>query len=102
MDQEAFDRLVMDVEGVRRQRQAGLRRWVLQGRVVAREVNPTHVVVRVPFEVRHDLVARHPEVFDVPTPYAKHMMVVANLAAGDAGAIEDAVEAAWSLQKGPR
>jgi hypothetical protein len=39
-----------------------------------------------------------PETFSVPTRYVKHMMVVADLARGDAGAIEDAIEAAWQLQ----
>lgn len=31
--------------------------------------------------------------------YARHMMVVADLARGDAGAIEDAIEVAWQLQR---
>jgi hypothetical protein len=35
----------------------------------------------------------------VPTRYIKHMMVVADLASGDAAAIEDAIEAAWKLQR---
>jgi hypothetical protein len=35
----------------------------------------------------------------VPARYLKHMMVVADLASGDAGAIEDAIEAAWQLQR---
>jgi hypothetical protein len=40
-----------------------------------------------------------PATFSVPTRYLKHMMVVADLARGDAGAIEDALEAAWQLQR---
>ena len=40
---------------------------------------------------------RHPETFSVPARYSKHMMVVADLVTGDAGAIEDALEAAWQL-----
>lgn len=38
----------------------------------------------------------------VPTRYIKHMMVVADLASCDAGAIEDALEAAWQLQRSVR
>jgi hypothetical protein len=48
--------------------------------------------------VRDDLVTRYPRTFSVPTRFAKHMMIVASLA-GDAGAVEDAIEAAWELQR---
>jgi hypothetical protein len=40
-----------------------------------------------------------PGTFRVPARYARHMMVVADLARGEAGAIEDALEAAWQLQR---
>jgi hypothetical protein len=42
---------------------------------------------------------RFPETFSVPTRYRKHMMIVADLINGDPGAIEDALEAAWQLQR---
>jgi hypothetical protein len=45
------------------------------------------------------LGGRKPAV-SVPTRYTKHMVVVADLARGDDGAIEDALEAAWELQRG--
>jgi hypothetical protein len=35
----------------------------------------------------------------VPARFVKHMMVVADLSAGEAGAIEDALIAAWDLQR---
>jgi len=34
-----------------------------------------------------------------PDRYIKHMMLVADLATGDAGALQDALEAAWQLQR---
>ena len=37
--------------------------------------------------------------FSVPGRYGKHMMVLAGIAGGGAGAIEDAIEAAWQLQR---
>jgi len=40
-----------------------------------------------------------PGTFSVPKRYSKHMMIVADLAKGDPGAIEDALEAAWQLQR---
>jgi hypothetical protein len=45
------------------------------------------------------MVRQFPETFSVPARYIKHMMVVADLAGGDVGAIEDAFEAAWQLQR---
>ena len=48
--------------------------------------------------MRAALVQRHPTTFSVPDRFAKHMMVVADLE-GDAAAIEDAIEAAWELQR---
>ena len=65
---------------------------------MARELDDTHVVVRVPFDVRDALLHQHPGVFAVPPRFAKHMMVVADLAAGDDGAVEDALESAWRFQ----
>ena len=65
---------------------------------MARELDETHVAVRVPFDVRDVLLHEYPDVFSVPPRFAKHMMVVADLAAGDDGAVEDAVASAWRLQ----
>lgn len=54
-------------------------------------------VIRMSFELREQMLRLFPETFTVPSRYAWHMMVVADLA-GDEGAIEDAVVAAWKLQ----
>jgi hypothetical protein len=53
----------------------------------------------VPFDVRDGLLRRNPGVFSVPNRFVKHMMVVADLDGGDDGAVEDALEAAWNLQR---
>jgi hypothetical protein len=99
VDLGGFDDLVTSLAGVRRT-SAGPARWQLRGRLVARELDATHVAVRVPFDVRDALLHQYPDVFSVPPRFAKHMMVVADLAAGDDGAVEDAVAAAWRLQAG--
>ena len=41
-----------------------------------------------------------PETFSVPKRYAKHMMIVADIEAGNANAVEDAIIGAWELQSG--
>jgi hypothetical protein len=38
-----------------------------------------------------------PETFSVPQRYAKHMMIVADIEAGNANAVEDAIIGAWEL-----
>lgn len=98
VDLDGFDGLVTSLAGVRRTSRDGLARWVCQGRLIARELDATHVVVRVPFDARDALIHQHPAVFSVPTRFSKHMMVVADLDAGDQGAVEDAVESAWRGQ----
>jgi hypothetical protein len=93
-----FNELATSRAGVRRTSAGGLARWQYEGRLVARELDATHVAVRVPFDVRDALLHQHPDVFSVPARFAKHMMVVADLDCGDDGAVEDAVESAWRLQ----
>lgn len=85
--------------GVRRTAPRGLPEWRYHGRLVARQLDNWHLVIRADFAYRGSLLQRFPETFSVPARYVKHMMVVAVLATGDAGAIEEAVEAAWQLQR---
>ena len=98
VDLDAFHELATSLAGVRKTVAGGRARWQRNGRLVARELDATHVVVRVPFDTRDALLHQYPEVFSVAPRFAKHMMVVADLAAGDDGAVEDAVIAAWRLQ----
>ncbi|HYH33658.1 MAG TPA: hypothetical protein VD814_00755 [Nocardioides sp.] len=97
MDLDDFHERASSLAGVRRTARTPAR-WQRHGRLVARELDARHVAVRVPFEVRDLLVRQHPAVFTVPARFAQHMMVVADLEAGDDGAVEDALVAAWRLQ----
>ena len=85
--------------GVRRTAPDGLAQWRYHGRLVARQLDDVHLVIRADFDYRDSVLRQFPGTFSVPTRYIKHMMVVADLARGDAGAIEDALEAAWDLQR---
>jgi hypothetical protein len=93
------DRLTAALEGIRRTAPGGLAQWRYQGRVVARQLDDEHVVIRADFDYRDSLMRQFPGTFSVPDRFARHMMVVADLAGGDLGAIEDALEAAWRLQR---
>jgi len=92
-------RLAEALAGVRRSTADGLAQWRYHGRLVARQLDDAHVVIRADFDYRDSLLRQFPETFSVPARYTKHMMIVADLADGDPGAIEDALEAAWQLQR---
>ena len=92
-------RLAGALAGVRRTTAEGLAQWRYHGRLVARQLDDAQVVIRADFDYRDSLLRQFPETFSVPARYAKHMMIVADLANGDPGAIEDALEAAWQLQR---
>jgi hypothetical protein len=92
-------RLAEALAGVRRTTADGLAQWRYHGRLVARQLDDAHVVIRADFDYRDELVRQFPGTFSVPGRFARHMMVVADIASGDAGAIEDALEAAWQLQR---
>jgi hypothetical protein len=96
---EDVARLAEALAGVRRTAPDGLAQWRYHGRLVARQLDETHVVIRADFDYRDSILRQFPGTFSVPARYVRHMMVVADLAGGDAGAIEDAVEAAWQLQR---
>ena len=65
-------RLADALPGVRRTAPQGLGEWRYHGRLVARQLDDAHLVIRADFD---------------------------DLARGEAGAIEDALEAAWQLQR---
>jgi hypothetical protein len=85
--------------GVRRTTADGLAEWRYHGRLVARQLDDCQLVIRADFDYRDALLRQFPGTFSLPARYRKHMMVVADLADGDADAIADAIEAAWQLQR---
>jgi hypothetical protein len=93
-----LSRLAAQLEGVSESRREGLLHWRYHGRLVARQLDDAHVVIRVSFELRDLLLQSFPETFSVPERFAKHMMIVADLEHGNPDAVEDAVIAAWELQ----
>jgi hypothetical protein len=83
---------------VRRTTKSGMTEWRYHGRLVARQLDESHVVIRANFDYRDAMLHQFPETFSAPGRFAKHMMLVADLTTGDSEAIEDALEAAWHLQ----
>ena len=99
MNLDDVARVADDLAGVRRAARDGLAEWRYHGRLIARQLDDVHLVIRADFDYRDSLLRQFPGTFSVPGRYARHMMVVADLAMGDAEAIEDAIEAAWQLQR---
>ena len=93
-------RFVTQLDGVSESRRDGMLAWRYRGRVVARQLDNTSVVIRASFEFRAFLLDAFPETFSAPGRFARHMMIVADLENGNADAIEDAVIGAWELQAG--
>jgi len=96
---EDVERLTGGLDGTRRITREGLAQWRYHGRLVARQLDDAHLVIRASFDIRDLMLRQFPGTFSVPSRYAKHMMIVADFRAGDAGAIEEALEAAWRLQR---
>ena len=92
--------LASELDGVSERSREGLLDWRYRGRLVARQLDDTHVVIRAAFAFRDFLLHSFPETFSAPGRFAKHMMVVADLENGNADAVEDAFIAAWELQSG--
>ena len=92
-------RLLSSMSGVRQTSAAGRSEWRYHGRLVARQLDDAHLVIRAEFGARDSLVREHPETFSVPRRFEKHMMIVADAVTGDVTAIEDALVAALALQR---
>lgn len=100
MELDDLSRLGAQLHGVSERRRGGLLDWRYHGRLVARQLDDTHVVIRASFDFRDLLLQSFPETFSVPERFVRHMMIVADLEHGNAHAIEDAVIAAWELRSG--
>jgi hypothetical protein len=102
MTRSDLSSLAGQLDGVTERHRNGLFEWRYRGRLVARQLDQTHVVIRASFDSKDFLLRSFPETFSVPNRYRKHMMIVADLDVGDADAVEDAIVGAWELQSGGR
>ena len=95
-----LSQLAVQLAGVAERRRNGLLDWRYRGRLVARQLDDSHIVIRASFDVRDFLLRSFPDTFSVPRRFAKHMMIVADLENGNPDVVEDALIAAWELQSG--
>jgi hypothetical protein len=98
MDLSDVSALARALAGVRETSTGGRLRWSLRGRLVARQVDGTSVVIRSGFMEREQLLLDFPTTFFVPPQFDAHMMVVARLPEADPAAVATAMRAAWQMQ----
>jgi hypothetical protein len=90
--------LAAQLDSVTERTRGGRLDWRFHGRLVARQLDDTHIVIRASFDLKDFLLHTFPDTFSAPGRFAKHMMVVADMENGNTDAIEDAVIGAWELQ----
>ena len=61
-----LSRLAAELEGVVERERDGLLEWRYRGRLVARQLDDDHVVIRASFDFRDFLLQSFPETFSVP------------------------------------
>jgi hypothetical protein len=98
VDLDDVSRVARALDGVRESSANGRLRWSLGGRLVARQIDDTSIVIRTGFAEREQLLAAHPTTFFVPPRFDAHMMIVARLPDADETAVAGAIRAAWELQ----
>lgn len=85
--------------GVRRKGTADQPAWYVRDRLVARLVDPQTLVIRVPLPRREALLEAHPDGFGVPPRMEAHHKVEAYLSRADPGAVREAIDLAWEMQR---
>jgi hypothetical protein len=97
---DEVSRVALALDGVRESSVKGRLRWSLAGRLVARQVDESSIVIRTGFAEREQLLRANPTTFFVPPRFDAHMMVVAELPDADPAVVAAAIHAAWELQTG--
>jgi len=90
---------VESLPGVRRSGTDERPVWQLQGRLVARLVDPTTLVVRVPLSAREAVLESDPDGFGVPPRFEAHHKVEVYLDRAAPDAVRTAIRLAWELQR---
>ncbi len=73
--------------------------WYVRNRLVARLVDPTTLVIRVPMDQRDQLIADYPRGFGVPPRFEAHHKVEAYLQEVDPDGLRTALDLAWERQR---
>lgn len=86
--------------GCKRKGTAAHPAWYVHDRLVARLLDPTTLLIRVPMDRREALVDRFPSSFGIRPRYEAHHKVEAYLDRADPVAVREAISLAWEFQQG--
>jgi hypothetical protein len=92
--------LAESLPGVKRKGTVSHPAWYVDDRLVARLLDPTTALIRVPLSKREALLATYPTSFGVPPRFEAHHKVEAYLDQAEPDAVRRAVELAWQMQTG--
>jgi len=84
---------------VKRKGSAAQPAWYVHDRLVARLVDPTTLLIRVPLSKRDSLLATYRTSFGVPPRFEAHHKIEAYLDRAQPTAIRTAIELAWEMQR---
>jgi hypothetical protein len=90
---------VESLQQVKRKGTAAHPAWYVHDRLVARLIDPTTLLVRVPLSKRESLLASYPTSFGLPPRFEAHHKVEAYLDRAEPTAIRTAIELAWEMQR---
>ena len=76
------------------------RGWYVHDRLVARFLDATTLLVRVPVDHREELIERWPDAFGIPPRMEAHHKIEAYLDRADPEAVREAIRFAWEFQRG--
>jgi len=96
---EAVASYVESLPQVKRKGTTAQPAWYVHDRLVARLVDETTLVIRVPLSRREALLDEFPTTFGVPPRMEAHHKVEAYLDRADPAAIRTAIELAWEMQR---
>lgn len=95
----AIEAHLEQLDGVRLHLDRRGRRWCVDNRLVARQLDASTLLIRSDFREREDLLDAHPSTFSVRPQLEGHMKVLADVIHGEVDAICDALTAARDLQR---
>ena len=99
MTPDQVGELVESLPQVKRKGTSAQPAWYVHDRLVARLVDDSTLVIRVPLGEREALLAEYPDSFGVPPRMEAHHKVEAYLAHAEPAGIRKAVELAWEMQR---
>lgn len=85
--------------GVKRKGTEARPGWYVHDRLVARLIDPTTLLIRVPMDRRDELLDAAPGTFGVPPRMEAHHKIEAYLDGADTSAVRTALRLAWEMQR---